>query len=457
MADEDAKNGGASEASRRRRVPPPTIDLQATDVSPPTAPTEAAATDAAQPDPAAPEPAAAAPDGAPPAEPPAAGPHQTAEPAEPARRAGPGWAPVWPHLAAGALGAVLALIVAGGVWALLNPGGDQPGGPQADLDARLSRIEAQLGALSRPAPAPALAAGDTKAVGDLAQRLGRLESTLGERLAAVDREIKPLADRMADLGRRDDETVAAARLARERADAAAKSLADVAQQLSALNAARASAPAVERSDLDALASRLTGLETSTRQIGDQLARFANASNPGNTRQAVVALALDAAVERGAPYRRELAALDAALAGQAAVDALKPFAETGVPSAATLSRELAAVMPEALKAAEVPASGGGFLERLQSNAERLVRIRPIAQAQPGDEPAAILSRIEARTARGDVAGALAEAAKLPATVRAPLEPWVKRAASREAALAAAASLAAQSLDAVRRPAQGASDK
>jgi hypothetical protein len=464
MADDDAKNGGASEASRRRRMPPPTIDLRATDVSPPTAPTEAAPTEAAAPDPAQPDPpspepaAAAAPDGTPPVEPPAAGPQRAAQSGERPSRAGSRWAHLatgappragssWAHLATGALGAVLALIVAGGAWALLGPGADQPGAAQADLNARLSGIESQLGTLSRATPAPSSAAGDTKALGDLSQRL-----------AAVDREIKPLSDRIADLGRRDDETLAAARLARERADAAAKSLADVAQQLSQLNAARANAPPVERSDLDALAGRLASLEASTKQIGDQLARIASASNPGDIRQAVVALALNTAVERGVPYRREFAALDAASAGAAMVDALKPFADTGVPSAATLSRELAAAMPEALKSAEVPTSSGGFFDRLQSNAERLVRIRPIAQQpQPGDEPPAILSRIETKSAGGDIAGALAEAAKLPAAVRAPLEPWIKRAAAREAALAAAAALAAQSLDVIRRPAQGATDK
>ena len=449
MADEDAKNGGPGDAPRRRRVPPPTIDLSATEVSPPTQPTQAAASEPAQPDPPVSEPVSAAPDGSPPSEPPSAEPERAADPAEPRRSGGLPWV----QLAAGALGAVLALIVAGGLWALLGPGADQ----QADLNARLARIETQLGALSRPAPAPAPGAGDAKSLDDLTERLGRIESTLGERLAAVDRQITPLSDRLADLGRRDDETVAAARLARERADAAAKSLADVAQQLSALNAARANAPAVERADLDALAARLASLEASTRQIGDQLARLASAASPGNTRRAVVALALNTAVERGAPYRRELAALDLASVGQPGGDALKSFADTGVPSAATLARELAAVMPAALKAADVPAAGSaGFFERLQSNAERLVRVRPIAQ-QPGDEPAAVLSRVEAKTARGDVAGALADIAKLPVAVRAPLDPWIKRAEAREAALAAAAALASQSLDVIRRPAQGASDK
>jgi hypothetical protein len=85
----------------------------------------------------------------------------------------------------------------------------------------------------------------------------------------------------------------------------------------------------------------------------------------------------------------------------------------------------------------------------------VRIRPSAQeSQPGDDPAAVLSRVQAKTAHGDVAGAVTEATSLSAPVRAPLEPWIKRAEARDAALAAAAALAAQSLDIIRRPSQGA---
>jgi hypothetical protein len=455
MADQEGNSGGAGEPPRRRRVPPPTIELEATDVSAPSEPTAPAS----DPGPAEASTAAAPAADAAPGEAAAASP--VAEPADkppPAAEAPPAAAggerranPLWSLAAAGALGAVLALIVAGGVFVLLGPASDR----QADTNARLARIETQLGGLARPAPVPGPGAGDSKSLDALTQRLGRIESTLGDRLAAVDREIKPLADRLADLGRRDDEAVAAARLARERADAAAKSLSEVAQQLAQLNAARAAAPAVERADLDALAKRLAGLEASTRQIGEQLTRIAKASSPGNTRHAVVALALNAAVERGGPYARELAAIEPAAAGPGALDALKAFADTGVPSAATLARELAGVMPAALKAAAAPASGGLF-ERLQSNAERLVRIRPVAQEPQGGDPAATLGRVEVKTAHGDIAGALAEAAKLPATVRAPLEPWLKRAQARETALSAAAALAAQSLDVIRRPSQGATN-
>jgi hypothetical protein len=444
MENDKAKSAGAVDP-RRRRVPPPTIDLEATDVSLPSDSGHAAAPDSVPSD--SPPGAAAAvespsvetiasapmddppPANPPPAEPPAAG--------APPGPSGPAWfVPNRSQAVAGALGAVLALIVATGLWALLGPGGDQPG----DIDARLTRMEAQLGALSHAAPTPA----DTKALDDLNGRLGRIESTL--------------TDRLAELNRRGDDTMASARLARERADTAAKSLADVAQQLAQLNAERARAPAVERSDLDTLATRLASLEAATKGIGDQLARITNAAAAGNTRQAVLAIALNTAVERGAPYGRELAAIDPANAGSATLAALRPFAETGVPSQAVLARELAAVMPAALKAADAPPPGGGFLDRLQANAERLVRIRPADQQQQGDEPSAILARVDAKAARGDIAGVLAEAAKLPTTVRAPLEPWIRRAEAREAAVAAAAALAARSLDVIRRPPQqGASDR
>jgi hypothetical protein len=446
MENDKGKSGGTVDP-RRRRVPPPTIDLQATDVSPPSDPGHAAAPDpvrsdalpgeaAAAESPPAESTAASAPaDVPPPADSPPDEPPAAAAP--PSAPSGPAWfVPNRSQAVAGALGAVLALIVGAGLWALLGPGDDQPG----DIDARLTRMEAQLGALSRAAPAPV----DTKALDDLNGRLGRIESTL--------------TDRLADLSRRGDDTMASARLARERADTAAKSLADVAQQLAQLNAERARAPAVERSDLDALSARLASLETATKGIGEQLGRITNAAAAGNTRQAVLAIALNTAVERGAPYGRELAAIDPTNAGSAALAALRPFAETGVPSPAVLARELAAMMPAALKAAAAPPPGGGFLDRLQANAERLVRIRPADQQQQGDEPSAILARLDAKAARGDIAGALAEAAKLPASVRAPLEPWMKRAEAREAAVAAAAALASRSLDVIRRPPQqGASDR
>jgi hypothetical protein len=440
-------------------VPPPTIDLQATSADAPgSGAAGPAPSDAAPPTPPAGEPVGPAPSDT------AASPPPPADDAPPPESAGPQSAPPpaparwWPQLAAGALGAALALMVAAGLWARF---GAPPNGA-SDLTARLTRAEAQLGELARQdaktGSAPRSdATGNTRsdtrsdmaATDDLARRLARIEAAL-----AAPRAPDPA---LGDLTRRSDDAVAASRAARERADSAANALADVARQLAALNAERARAPAVERTDLDALGARLAALESASKTLADQLAKTAAAAGAGDVRHAVIALALDAAAQRGAPYGRELAALDPQIAGPAAIAALKPFAQTGIPSTSALAHEIAALAPEALAAVETSEQPeGGFLDRLQANAERLVRIRPIAQ-QRGAEPSAILRSVETKTLQGDVAGALAEAGRLPPAVRAPLEPWIQRAQARNAALAAASGLAARAFEVVARTPQGASPK
>ena len=86
---------------------------------------------------------------------------------------------------------------------------------------------------------------------------------------------------------------------------------------------------------------------------------------------------------------------------------------------------------------------GILEKLQAGAERLVRIRPV-DAVAGSDPSAIIARVEAKAAHGDLAGALAELGKLPPAARAPAEVWSKKAEARLAALDASRRLAADAL-------------
>jgi len=87
--------------------------------------------------------------------------------------------------------------------------------------------------------------------------------------------------------------------------------------------------------------------------------------------------------------------------------------------------------------------GGFLERLQVNAEKLVRIRPTDEVA-GNDPAAIIARSEAKASRADLAGALAEVAKLPPAARVPAESWIKKAEARMAAIETSHRLAADAL-------------
>ncbi len=84
----------------------------------------------------------------------------------------------------------------------------------------------------------------------------------------------------------------------------------------------------------------------------------------------------------------------------------------------------------LRAAGEAPRDGGFLDRLQANAEKLVRIRPVDEEPRGDDRGAILARIEQRAAQGNISGALAELAKLPRrcprAVRRPGSPRPRRA-------------------------------
>src|SRR6185312_7071644 len=80
-------------------------------------------------------------------------------------------------------------------------------------------------------------------------------------------------------------------------------------------------------------------------------------------------------------------------------ALSPFAQSGIPSAASLSRELEDLLPALRKSSGADSdTSGGFLERLQANASRLVRIRPV-DAPSGDTPPDVLARIEVHAAKG----------------------------------------------------------
>jgi hypothetical protein len=115
----------------------------------------------------------------------------------------------------------------------------------------------------------------------------------------------------------------------------------------------------------------------------------------------------------------------------------------------LSRELADIAPAMLRAAGTPPHEGGLIDRLLANAERLIRIRPIAEAT-GTDPTTVIVRAEVKATRGDLAGALAEIVSLPADIKAPAESWIRDVEARLAAVDAARKLAVSALEALGKP-------
>lgn len=363
--------------NKSRRRPAPTIDLSATEVKPE-------------------QPASGAPktDTAPPADAPSSFP----------RYAG----------IAGALvgGVILTLAV---TWFAMHM---QSGSSDTVLRDRIAGLEAQLKATPKPL--------DGTALGDLDQRLGKIEQALakpnaidavtGERLTAIENSMKALGVTLAALNRRADDSVSAINAMRDQVDATKKAV-------------------------QAAQGRLDALEQSAKVTQDKVAQ--NGGADAVARRALAAIALRDAVARGTPYTAELAAVKSLGADEKLVAALEHFAGTGVPTDGVLANEIHMLLPQMIAVSGASATQAeGFFERLQANAGKLVRIHPAGEPA-GDEPSAVLARIEVKVARNDIAGIDGELSKLPAKARALSVAWSQKLASRNAALAAARQLAANS--------------
>lgn len=437
----------------RRRRPSPTIELQATEVPAEPAPQEPARPESPPPDPFIPPPPVrplhAAPDEPSAAQ--AASPPPRSTP-RPDNRPKIAWLPPdfsWPLLGAGAAaagGVLLAFIL---LWAtgLTSPSRE----PANALDPRLAAIETRLRELAdRPPPLSV----DPKAIDQLSVRLGRLETQLA---AVADRPpavaAKALEDLTARLGKLETAVAAQPAPATDPAmlsrlgasDSVLKSLGDnvaaLARRTDELNAAIRDT----RGRVDGVAAAVTDLQNT--------ARTSAAGSDRAVRLAVAASALRSVVERGEPFAAELAVAQSLASDAAALSALAPFAAAGVPTNALLGQELAALIQPMVRASGATGSAGtasrdgGYLDRLQANAERLVRIRPIDQPA-ADDPLGALARIEFKAASGDVAGALADLAKLPAATRAPAQPWIAKVAARDRALEASRRFVAEAVAALK---------
>jgi hypothetical protein len=416
MANEKDGSKTRSGASR----PTPTIDLTATEVGTETATDET--------------PPASAPDAAGAKAAPSGGAEATQTgvppPREPhSRNTSFGWLPAarfWSLIGAAVLGAGGAVLImlafgTGGDFSSRDSGSDV-------VAARLNRIETRLQEISTR---PASAAIDAKFLDDIAARLAKIEAALSSPRApdpvvasgvtAVENQEKSASEELASLKGRVDEIASLARAAQNRADAA-----------------------VSGAERDGVANRIATLEQTVKaNEAELIKRRLDAADDRVSRLAVAASALREAVERGDPFITELAAAKSLAPDRPELTLLEPFASGGIPPAHTLARELSSLVPVLFKNAGDFPRDGGFLEKLQANAARLVRVRPVGDA-PGNDPATVIARIESKAARSDVDGALEELGKLPPAIRAPAETWIKKAQARAAAIAASRQFARDAL-------------
>ena len=422
MASDESSGSESGAPGGRRRRPPSTIELEATEVASEPGATGDSPRSQPEPHPAA-EP-----------EPP-----QTGPVGEEASRRHKNAA--WRLIGAGLGGAAIAVLVLGGLWTfgfLPNRAGEA-GNEWTGLAAKLVALELQV----RELAARVQAAPEAKRAEEIDARLTKLEAAAAAAAAPRASASDPaLAEKLADLDRRTEQALAAARDAKGRADAAAS-------QAQKADAQTAATPA-ERSELDALAARLANLEQQVKADAQRFGKVA-AGADRTVRLALVAMELRIAVERGIAFTAELQAAKQLAENPSALAALEASAATGVPTPAALAQNLSRLAPAMLEAASAPRREAGVIERLQASAERLVRIRPVEEAS-GDEPSIVVARAELKATRGDIAGALGDLERLPEPVRAPAAGWIAAAKARIAALDSAKKLAANALEALARPAE-----
>ena len=404
MADDRPEEHGPLPDPDRPRRAPPTIDLEATEVS--TETPKASGEAQHEPEPAS-EPT-----------PEAASAEQVSEAEPPAR---PTSRPISPWVIAPFSGAVAAALVIGVGWLLGWPA-VQPAGPLLnasaidDLTTRVVSLESKV---SKPlAPDPAAAA----RMDALEKNLSALRSELtttraqGEKLAAAVNEAKV--------------------------------------------APRDGAPAPDLSGINARLAKIeSAVQAQNAEIAKQGSKIADArtadAKPADDvplRRLVAAALLDVMVRIGDPFS---AALDAAKPLAPNPDALNPldqFAAKGVPSAAKLSSELLTLVPKLLPAVqqESVTSGTGIVERLQSSAAKLVRIERTDTS--GSDRGAVVARITAAALRNDLAEARRELNTLAPADRAAAQAWLDKADARDAALVASRQFAADAMTALAKPAQ-----
>ncbi|NRB03758.1 MAG: hypothetical protein HRU30_10895, partial [Rhodobacteraceae bacterium] len=260
----------------------------------------------------------------------------------------------------------------------------------------------------------------------LTEIVSSLEAELAATKSAMDGLSKPLDDRLSALEEMADapagETVSQEILDRiaalESRDNGDVTLPDFSQQFS---------------DLETTAQDQQGQIQSL--LNELKAKDDAAAENARRAQARTAMAqINAALSSGAPFGPALAELESATETPLP-EGLIAVSQDGAPTLSGLQAGIADAARNALAAARAEdTNSSGFSGFVQ----RQLGLRSV-QPKEGDDPDAVLSRVEAAAKAGDFGAALDEAAGLPEVSRAALEDWLKAAQLRLDATQAADSL------------------
>lgn len=179
--------------------------------------------------------------------------------------------------------------------------------------------------------------------------------------------------------------------------------------------------AAESAALAQLSARLDRVEANQRALAHAAAAAAAAE------------ALQGAADSGAPFPTELAQAQSTLDNPRLFDAVRPFAERGIPSKATLATQFPHVAATANIAAQAANGDKGPLAKLFHSLGNLMNIS-VRRTDAGPRSVGVeatLAHAEAHMDSGDLAGAVSDLNSLPAPAQAAIKPWLDKARARVA--------------------------
>ena len=326
-------------------------------------------------------------------------------------------------LAAGLIGAVLALIGAGGLQyaGVFGSPGATGRAPALDgVQSEIASLQQEIAALKQSAAAP-----DT----DIAGQVEALSASLDQ----VKADVASLQQAVSSSGGGDDAGLQAL-------DSRVK---EIETAIAGLGQTGAQAPATE---IAAIGDRIAGLEALVKETGDKttsnegrLAALeqnsaelsgkidAQAGQP-KIAMAIATSALKAAVDRGAPFLAELETFAAIAPDAPEIPELRVHAEKGVASREDILAETDEAAKAMIAAERTVDTNAGFFERLLHSAESLVTVRPIGAVEGEGVPETV-ARMEVALNAGDYAAAIAEYEKLPENVQAAAGVFIEKVRNR----------------------------
>jgi hypothetical protein len=329
----------------------------------------------------------------------------------------------WTPLAAGLIGAVLALIAAGGLQyaGVLGSPGAPSGAPALDgVQSEIAALQQEIAALKQSAGAPdADLAGQVDAlsisldqvkadVAALQQAVDTAGSGDDAGLQALDSRVKEIETAIAGLGQTG-------------AQAPATEIAAIGDRIAGLEALVKSAG--EKATADE--GRIAALEENVAALSGKI--DAQAAQP-KIAMAIATSALKAAVDRGAPFLAELETFEVIAPDAPEIPELRVHAEKGVASREEILAETDEAAKAMIAAGRTVDTNAGFFERLLNSAESLVTVRPIGAVEGEGVPETV-ARMEVALNAGDYAAAIAEYEKLPENVRAAAGAFVEKVRNR----------------------------